>query len=121
VNSADDGPSRGLSLHRSEQDRFEPGLDWAIDYRGDVTLVMNDGSELECYVFSRSTDRGGELHCLAKGEEERRNIAVDEIDEIRFSGKDTAEGKSFERWIERYVEKKLSGEEASIECEDLDE
>ena len=121
MNSTDDAPSQGLSLHRSEQDRFEPGLDWAIDYRGDVTLVMDDGSQLECYVFSRRTRPGGELLCLAKGEDDRRSISVATIEEIRFSGKDTAEGKSFERWIERYVEKKLSGEEASIECEDLDE
>jgi len=121
VNSTDDSPSQGLSLHRSENERFETGLDWAIDYRGDVTLLMSDGSELECYVFSRSTGPGTELNCLAKGEEDHRSILVDSIEEIRFSGKDTAAGKSFERWIERFVEKKLSGEVASIECEDLDD
>lgn len=120
MNSTDDSPSQGLSVRCSENERFNTGLDWAIDYRGDVTLLMSDGSELECYVFSRSTGPA-KLHCLAKGEDERRSILVGSIEEIRFSGKDTAAGKSFERWIERYLEKKLGGEEASIECEDLNE
>ena len=121
VNSTDDSPSQGLSVRCSENERFNTGLDWAIDYRGDVTLLTSDGSELECYVFSRSTGPDAELHCLAKGEDERRSILVESIKEIRFSGKDTAAGKSFERWIERYLEKKIAGEEASIECENLDE
>jgi hypothetical protein len=32
-----------------------------------------------------------------------------------------AAGKSFDRWIARYVDKTLAGEEAGIESESLDE
>ena len=121
MSSIDKNPVQGLCLHRGEEDRFSAGLDWAIDYRGDVTLLMSDGTEIECYIFSRVTGPGEELHCLVKGEDERRSIRVELIEELRFSGKDTAAGRSFDRWIERYVEKKLAGEEASIDCEDLNE
>jgi hypothetical protein len=48
-------------------------------------------------------------------------IEASRIQAIDFSGRDTAEGKSFDTWIKKYVEKKVAGEMASIECESLDQ
>ena len=38
-----------------------------------------------------------------------------------FSGRDMAHGKSFETWVNKFIEKKLAGETASIECDTLDD
>ena len=112
-------PAQGLSIDRSDSERFNMALDWIVDYRGDVTL-RTPGGDIECYVFDRS-DSGGEevLRYMTKAQPSRTPLAVEDILEINFSGKDTAAGRSFERWIERYVEKKLAGETASIECDSL--
>ena len=120
MNESPTGPSQGDAIQRTDVDRFEAALRWAVDYRGDVTLLINDDQELECFVFNRSTDIEDELHCMVKGSDDRHVVPVTSIQELRFSGKDTAAGKSFDRWIERYVQKKLAGETASIESETLE-
>jgi hypothetical protein len=48
-------------------------------------------------------------------------IPASDIMQLHFSGRDMAAGKSFDRWIARYVDKTLAGEEAGIESESLDE
>jgi hypothetical protein len=58
---------------------------------------------------------------MIKNQEQPKSVPIEAIREIQFSGKDTAEGKTFERWIERYVQKKIAGETASIESESLDD
>ena len=119
MNESSHGPEQGGVVDREDADRFDAALNWAVDYRGDVTLLMRDGRALECYVFDRSAE--DELRCMAKGEEDRCSIPVQTILELRFSGKDTAAGKTFDRWIERYVQQKLAGESASIESESLED
>ena len=57
---------------------------------------------------------------MTKADASRIPLSIDQVREIRFSGKDTAAGKSFDRWIQRYIEKKLAGETASIDCESLE-
>ena len=52
--------------------------------------------------------------------DDRVTIPVDDIKQLRFSGRDTAAGKSFETWMKKYVEKKLAGKVAQIESESLD-
>ncbi|MDG2291489.1 MAG: hypothetical protein P8L37_02440 [Phycisphaerales bacterium] len=114
------GPAQGIVVNREDAVRFDAALNWAVDYRGDVTLLISEGRELECYVFDRFSDAEDELRCMVKGEEDRCVVPVDSIQELRFSGKDTAAGKTFDRWIERYVQQKLAGKEASIESESLE-
>jgi len=121
VTEQDSAPTQGMTIDRKDEDAFMSGLEAVVDYRGDVTLVLNDDAELDCFVFSRTTGGEDALLCMFKGEDQTRTVPIDTIREIRFSGKDTAHGKSFERWIERYIEKKLAGETASIESESLDD
>lgn len=114
-------PAQGVSVDRTDPERFGLALDWIVDYRGDVTLHTGDG-DIECYVFDRSgTADEGVIRYMTKADQSRVPVPVEQVQRISFSGKDTAAGKSFERWIQRYVEKKLAGETASIECESLDE
>jgi hypothetical protein len=51
---------------------------------------------------------------------EKQTIPYDRITRLAFSGKDTAAGKSWENWVRRYVEKRMAGEQASIESDPLD-
>ena len=91
---------------------------------GVVTLITDDGDEIECYVFDRqqaSDGSQGSIRYMTKAALERTPIQIQHISEIRFSGKDTAAGKSFERWIAKYIEKKMAGETASIDCDSLDD
>lgn len=98
-------------------------FDEAFDYRGDVTLTLVDGSVLECYVFDRragSSLADSFVRVLPTAGGDKRTIAYDRIARLEFTGKDTAAGKSWENWVRRYVEKRLAGEQASIESDPLD-
>lgn len=98
-------------------------FDEAFDYRGDVTLTLDDGLRLECFVFDRrpgETPADSFVRVIVAADGARRTIPYDRIVRLEFSGKDTAAGKSWENWIRRYVEKRLAGERASIESDPLD-
>lgn len=108
-------PEQGLHVTRQDgQPALERALAMAVDYRGDVTIEHAQGSSIECFVFDCSD--GDVRYMTASGTRER--IACDDVDGIRFSGKDTAAGISFERWIDRYVKRTLAGEDASLHGDD---
>ena len=105
-----------------EADR-KAAFDQAFDYRGDVTLTLADGTALECYVFDRREGRTfaeSTVRVMLSGTGEKRTIVYPQIARLEFSGKDTAAGKTWENWVRRYVEKRLAGERASIESEQID-
>lgn len=98
-------------------------FDEAFDYRGDVTLTLADGSVVECYIFDRragATMQDSVVRVMLVGGGEKQTIPYDRITRLAFSGKDTAAGKSWENWVRRYVEKRMAGEQASIESDPLD-
>lgn len=79
-------------------------VDRAFDYRGDVTLVTAGGGELVGFVYNRDRhvaqpylqvfDAGGTSH----------TVRYSEILAVRFTGKDTAAGQSYEAWLRRKAE-----------------
>jgi hypothetical protein len=97
-------------------------LEKAFDFRGDCTLTLDDGSTVAGYIFDRrrgSSAKDSVLRLLPPVGEQKINVPYHRVTAIEF-GKDTAAGKSFETWIKKYVEKKMKGEQASIESEKLD-
>ena len=86
-------------------------VDLAFDYRGDVTLAKADGSELVGYLFNRERnvpepfvqmfDRAGNGPFMVK---------YAEIRAIRFTGKDTAAGQSYEAYQKRKAQGKAAPE-----------
>lgn len=97
----------------------------AVDFRGDVTLALRDGTVVEGFAFDA---RLGAAAAPAEGEcirilpvesNERRAVPLAQIARLSFTGKDAASGKSWENWIRRYAAKKLAGEAASIESEPM--
>jgi hypothetical protein len=85
---------------------LEEAVERAFDYRGDVTVVRQDGTEVVGYLFNRNAevsrrfvqmfDRAGDGPLI---------IPYAEIRTIRFTGKDTAAGKSYEAWLRRKTER----------------
>jgi hypothetical protein len=85
---------------QSETDRIE-AIDKAFDYRGDVTLTLLNGP-IEGYIFNREPKATPpRIEVFLKGSEEPRVIPYADITAIAFTGKDTADGKSWEAWVNK--------------------
>jgi hypothetical protein len=74
----------------------------AFDYRGDVTLILDDGRQLEGYLFNRNRDVGEPfVQVFLRGQPDPATVPYARIREVRFTGKDTAAGNSYSAWRER--------------------
>lgn len=77
-------------------------IDLAFDYRGDVTLVLADGTERVGYVFNRHREASAPyLQIFEPDGTAPVAVRYAEIRTIRFTGRDTASGKSYAAWLER--------------------
>jgi hypothetical protein len=114
---------QGTTLSGDAPEAVRAAMDHAFDYRGDVTIVLRDGSTIEGYVFDRRNERtldASRVSVFRAGSDARVDIGYPQIAEIRFSGRDPAAGRSWENWVRRYAEQKLAGEQAGIDSERLD-
>lgn len=104
---------QGMAWAGATEQELREGLEQAFDYRGDVTLLLKDGSKLEGYVFDR---RGGAtlaesvVRVIPAGERRKVSVSFAEIAGLSFSGRDMAAGKSWEAWVKKYLAKKAAGE-----------
>lgn len=111
------GSSRSVTTTQQQLDTVEQ----AFDYRGDVTVHTNDGRVVEGYVFDRRDDAlQPYLRIILANRQERLDIPYADITRLAFSGRDTAAGKSWQTWVEKYQEKRQRGESASLEPDPLD-
>jgi len=88
-------------------------LEKAFDYRGDVTITLKNGMQVEGYIFDRHngpTLNDSRVRVMPKNDGARVSIAYSEIQALAFTGRDTAAGKSWEAWLRKYWEKKTAGE-----------
>ncbi len=77
-------------------------IDLAFDYRGDVTVVLADGSQRTGYLFNRQREtREPFVELLESDTTTPVTIRYADIRTIHFTGKDTAAGKSYAAWLER--------------------
>jgi hypothetical protein len=90
----------------------------AFEYRGDVTVRLREGDDVEGYLFNseKKPGGGGTISLLSKGSETPQVLNVADIAGLIFSGKDTADGKSYATWLakkesERATESKQIEEE----------
>jgi hypothetical protein len=129
------GSGGGCSQEREQLEGWIPNLatpgeirsalDKAFDYRGDVTLTLQGGKEIEGYIFDRRSQGAGleqcEVRMLPKDRSEKISIRYSEIVRLEFSGRDTAAGRRFELWVRQYHERKARGEKnISLAPEPLD-
>ncbi len=109
----------------ASEDEIRLALEKAFDYRGDVTIGLKDGSEIEGYIFDRRSNGPALAECIVrlfpKDRDEKISVRYSDIARLAFSGRDTAAGKSFETWVKKYQEKKAAGEKnIGLEPEKLD-
>ena len=89
----------------------------AFDYRGDVTLELADGQEIEGYVFNREVAPQGLVQVFPKLDSEVRTVRYGDIAAIRFSGKDTASGNSWEAWVaKKEAQRRAEAEQAAADA-----
>jgi len=102
---------------QSEADRVE-AIDKAFDYRGDVSITLRN-EQVEGYIFNRDAKaRPPRIEVFIKGSEEPRIIPYDDIAAIAFTGKDTADGKSWDAWVsKKESERKAEAERIKAEAE----
>ena len=99
-------PHRQTSLEgavftfQSEADRVE-AIDKAFDYRGDVTLTLHN-EQIEGFIFNRDAKATPpRIEVFVQGGEEPRIIPYADVTAIAFTGKDTADGKSWDAWVSK--------------------
>lgn len=101
----------------SEAERVE-AIDKAFDYRGDVTLTVRDG-QIECFLFNRdAAAKPPRVEVFIKGSETPQIIPYADITAIAFTGKDPADGKSWDAWVnKKESERKAEADRIKAESE----
>ena len=84
------------------------GIEQAFDYRGDVTITLRTGELVEGYIFDRQ-QQTATLRIMTKPGE-KMAVKYDDIERLSFTGRDMADGRSWEAWISKYSERKAAGE-----------
>jgi hypothetical protein len=99
-------------------------LEKAFDYRGDVAVTQKNGETIEGYIFDRVQGTSlstSFVRILPKNGGSRRKIVFADISRLAFTGRDTAAGKSWEAWVQKYWEKKSAGSQGASLHPDLAE
>ena len=95
------------------EEEIRSALEKAYDYRGDVTITLKNGTQVEGYIFDRqngATLSDSHVRVFPKNYDSKLSIPYSEIQALAFTGRDTAAGKSWEAWLRKYWEKKTAGE-----------
>ena len=94
------GPLEGWEPGVGVEVSLEEIVERAFDYRGDVTVVRQDGSEVIGYLFNRTRDAAEPfVQMFERDKSGASSISYARIRAIRFSGKDTAAGNSYAAWL----------------------
>ncbi len=108
----------------ADESLLRAALDKAFDYRGNITVHLQDGSKLEGYIFDRHAGadlRQSYVRIIPVADRAKIKVNYADVRALEFTGKDTAAGKSFESWVANYWAKKAAGEKnIQIEPESLD-
>jgi hypothetical protein len=98
---ADDETSReGWAPEIADAAALADVVEQAFDYRGDVTLVLADGAQVDGYLFNRDRDAAEPfVQIFAREGGAPVTIPYARIRSIAFTGKDTAAGNSYAAWL----------------------
>jgi hypothetical protein len=97
----------------ASEDDLRQALEKAFDYRGDVTLTLKSGEQIEAFIFNRRTGAtlaDSYVQYFTPKAAEKRKVSYAEIARLEFSGKDRAAGMHWEDWVKAYNDKKAAGE-----------
>jgi hopanoid biosynthesis associated radical SAM protein HpnH len=102
-----EAPAKATRQGMDEASNVQDAIEEAFDYRGDVTLELTNGERVEGYLFDRDP-AAGTLRVMVKGR--KQTLRYGQIARIAFSGRDMADGRSWEAWVRKYAERKAAGE-----------
>ena len=110
VEGEERGPFEGWAPVVGGEVSLAEVIERAFDYRGDVTVVRRDLTEFVGYLFNRNAEVSEPfVQLFDRAGDGPFTIAYAEIETIRFTGKDTAAGKSYEAWLRRKAERPAHG------------
>jgi hopanoid biosynthesis associated radical SAM protein HpnH len=89
-------------------DELAAAIEQAFDYRGDVTVSLKNGDRLEGYIFDRVLARSTIRIMTAGGQ--KITVRYSDVVQLSFTGRDMADGRSWEAWVKKYAERKAAGE-----------
>jgi hypothetical protein len=86
-------------------------VEHAFDYRGDITLDLDDGRRVHGYLFNRNRDVAEPfVQVFEPGQAAPCTIPYAQIRALRFTGRDAAAGNSYASWVRlRQAAKAASG------------
>lgn len=103
---------QGFTISKDMPD-FQEALEAAVDYRGDTTIELQDGNKVEGFIFNLSQTN---IEVFPQEKDSTPIcVAVVDVATIDFSGKDTADGKSWEAWVakkEKQKQEEMATEQA---------
>lgn len=94
----------------SNEKSFVAALNAAVDYRGDTTLELKDGKQLDGFLYNFD---GATLELFPIHSPQKEAVSLEEVSAIVFSGKDTSLGKSWEDWMAKKEAKESSAQASS--------
>ena len=97
----------GRVFEFTDPKRAEEAIELAFDYRGDITLTLADGRQVEGFLFDRRRDGEGNLmvRIMTTDSPQRVSVPARDIRQLAFTGRDTALGKSWETWLRQYAQR----------------
>lgn len=91
---------------------FIDGLRAAVDYRGDCTLELADGSSVEGFIYNFAN---GAVDLFPKNSPRALSVKISDVKTLVFTGEDTANGKGWEDWM-----RKKDGERAALKAQSVE-
>ena len=93
----------GRCIQPSDEKELHEAIRWAFDYRGDVTIQLKTGEQVIGYVFDRHEDVPQPyIKLFLPNSQEPHVVLYQDIAEVVFSGEDTAFGRSWEDWAQKW-------------------
>jgi len=99
------GPTQGWSAPASAE-----SLRVAFEYRGDVTLLLDDDSRVDGYLSNLSDET---LRMWCRGETAQLEIPIRHVKHVELTGRDTASGKSWQTWMKKQEAAQRAATEAA--------
>jgi hypothetical protein len=94
-------------------DQLPDGIEQAFDYRGDVAVTLGTGERLEGYIFDREqkADLAASTLRIMTKPGQKVTVRYADVAQLSFTGRDMADGRSWEAWMRKYAERKAAGEQ----------
>ncbi|MEM6823374.1 MAG: hypothetical protein AAF558_15710 [Verrucomicrobiota bacterium] len=111
----------GKSYPTNTPELLDEALRYAFDYRGDITLELENGDQIEGFVHNFDLERDVvELFVKeSKRVSNNESLPASKIKAVHFSGDDKAFGKSWDDWMTK-SERQRQAEADRLEKEAID-